>query len=88
MRSFRIDQFEFVDPSSEERLEVDVAAISKFPFPDVSSFVAETVGVHATKELSVARPFYRIEGRRRLLLISSNLRELRSRGMSIGPSMN
>lgn len=38
MRTIIIDQFEFENPSTEERLEVTTARRSEFPFPNLSSF--------------------------------------------------
>jgi len=38
MRTVIIDQFEFENPSTEERLEVTTARRSDFPFPNLSSF--------------------------------------------------
>lgn len=38
MRTIIIDQFEFENPSAEERLEVTTARRSDFPFPSLNSF--------------------------------------------------
>ncbi|WOB06919.1 hypothetical protein [Piscinibacter gummiphilus] len=63
MLSLRIDQFEFDDPGSEEALEIDISRKSKFPHPDVSSFVGATVGVKAASELPEPKPFYLVQAR-------------------------
>jgi len=63
MRSFRVDQFEFDDPGSEECVEIDVSRQSAFPTPDIRSFVGATVGVQAAAALVEPQPFHRVEGR-------------------------
>jgi hypothetical protein len=57
MRSWIVDQFEFDNSRSDERLEVDYAASKGFPFPDASTFVASTVGMAAMQKLGEAVPF-------------------------------
>lgn len=63
MLSLRIDQFEFDDPGSEEAVEIDVSRQSRFPHPDVSAFVASTVGVQEAKTLPEPKPFYAVTDR-------------------------
>ena len=51
MRTLIFDQFEFPNPSTEEQLELWIAAKSFFPFPNVNSSVASTAGVKAAESL-------------------------------------
>ena len=51
MRTVTIDQFEFESPSSEESLEIAISKKSRFPFPDVQSFVAARGRTQSIKPL-------------------------------------
>jgi hypothetical protein len=51
MRTLTFDQFEFDDPSTEERLELALAPRTAFPFPSVASFIAASVGQAALNDL-------------------------------------
>jgi len=57
MLTVTVDQFEFDNPSTEEGLVLSVARKSDFPYPDVSSFVAASVGVEAATALPQPKPF-------------------------------
>lgn len=57
MRTLTFDQFEFDDPSGEERLEISLASRSDFPFPTPSSFVAACVGIDAAGRLGPSVEF-------------------------------
>lgn len=63
MLSIRIDQFEFVYPDAEEKLEIDVSKRSRFPHPDVKAFAGSTIGVPAASALPEPVPFYRMAER-------------------------
>ncbi|WP_124543775.1 hypothetical protein [Piscinibacter terrae] len=66
MLSLRIDQFEFDDPGSEESIEIDLARQSKFPNPDVVTFITSTVGVQVATTLPEPKPFYFVSDRSRV----------------------
>lgn len=57
MRRFFFDQFEFDHPDSEVSLELWMAARSRFPYPDLRSFVASTATVEVANALRPAQPF-------------------------------
>jgi hypothetical protein len=57
MRSWILDQFEFENPSTEERLEVNYAKSSDFPFPNVYAFVTAAAGLEPASSLGEAVPF-------------------------------
>ena len=57
VRTLAFDPFEFDNASSEETLELWIAAKGDFPFPDVRTFVASAVGVKAAESLGPPRPF-------------------------------
>ena len=63
MLSYRVDQFEFDNPSTEEVVEIDVSRQSVFPHPDVSSFVGAVVSVQAAESLPEPTPFNVVHGR-------------------------
>jgi hypothetical protein len=49
MRTIEIDQFEFDNSSTEEHLEIAVAARGNFPFPDVERFMSARLALVAGK---------------------------------------
>jgi hypothetical protein len=53
MRVVSVDQFEFENISSEESLEISTAAMSAFPFSNVTSFVASAISAEASNQLPV-----------------------------------
>jgi hypothetical protein len=57
MRSWVVDQFEFEEPHTEERLEIHAARRSAFPFPDPASFVAASAGARNAQSLASSVPF-------------------------------
>jgi len=63
MRSYRVDQFEFDDPGTEEAVEIDVSRKSVFPHPNVRSFVGSAVSVQAAEKLPEPTPFNVVHGR-------------------------
>jgi hypothetical protein len=70
MRSFRIDQFEFESPGSEEAVEIDIARQSS-PYPDIGSFIGATVGVDAAAALVEPTPFHLMPDR---VLVSEHIK--------------
>ena len=63
MLSLCLDQFEFEDSGSEEALETDAARQSRFPHPDVASFVGAVIGIAAAASLPEPKPFFRVARR-------------------------
>jgi hypothetical protein len=57
MRTLTFDPFEFDNPSTEETLELWIAAKGDFPFPDVRSFVESAASVKSAEVLGPAGPF-------------------------------
>ena len=57
MRSWTFDQFEFEDPSSEERLQVAYALRSNFQFPSLAKFVEAVVSQHVARSLAEPSSF-------------------------------
>lgn len=63
MRNVRVDQFEFDNRGSEESLEIDVAARSRFPHPTLTSFANAVLDAPLAASLPEPLPFFRLTGR-------------------------
>jgi hypothetical protein len=57
MRTITVDQYEFNSSSSEEFLELWIAARGHFPFRTVQSFFASTVGVESGRNIAQGKAF-------------------------------